>query len=47
MNPQKFSNVKFDLAQKFADWLMSTRGQAVIAGFKVEGKQLFFPDAIK
>ena len=45
VNPQKFPHVKFDLAQKFADWLMSARGQGVIAGYKVEGKQLFFPDA--
>ena len=47
VNPKKFPHVKYDLAQKFADWLMSARGQGVIAGFKLEGKQLFFPDAIK
>lgn len=47
VNPKKFPHVKFDLAQKFTDWLMSARGQGVIAGYKVEGRQLFFPDAIK
>ena len=47
VNPKKFPHVKYDLAQQFADWLVSPRGQKVIADFKVEGKQLFFPDAIK
>ncbi|KGO33288.1 MAG: substrate-binding domain-containing protein [Desulfoprunum sp.] len=47
VNPKKFPHVKYDLAQQFADWLMSARGQKVIADFKLEGKQLFFPDAIK
>lgn len=47
VNPQKFPHVKYEMAQKFADWLMSARGQKVIADYKVEGKQLFFPDAIK
>ena len=47
VNPKKFPHVKYDLAQQFADWLISARGQKVIADFKLEGKQLFFPDAIK
>ncbi len=47
VNPKKFPHVKYDMAQKFADWLMSARGQGVIAGYKMEGKQLFFPDAVK
>ncbi|MDP3478758.1 MAG: substrate-binding domain-containing protein [Desulfoprunum sp.] len=47
VNPKKFPHVKYDLAQQFADWLVSPRGQKVIADFKVQGKQLFFPDAIK
>lgn len=47
VNPKKFPHVKYDMAQQFADWLVSPRGQKVIADFKVEGKQLFFPDAVK
>ncbi len=47
VNPKKFPHVKYDLAQQFADWLVSPRGQKVIVDYKVEGKQLFFPDAIK
>ncbi len=47
VNPKKFPHVKYDMAEQFADWLVSPRGQQVIADFKVEGKQLFFPDAVK
>jgi tungstate transport system substrate-binding protein len=39
--------VKYDLAQQFAQWLVSPRGQSVIAGYQMLGKQLFFPDAGK
>jgi tungstate transport system substrate-binding protein len=47
VNPEKFPNVQYDLALKFATWLTSARGQGLIAGYLLEGKQLFFPDAIK
>ena len=46
VNPEKHPSVKYDLAMKFATWLTSAKGQAVIAGFRLEGKQLFFPDAL-
>jgi len=45
VNPAKHPNVKADLGQKFIDWLVSPRGQAVIADYKIEGQQLFFPNA--
>lgn len=45
VNPRKFPHVKYDLAQRFADWLMSPRGQRVIADYRVLGQPLFFPDA--
>ena len=45
VNPQKHPNVKVDLGQAFVDWLVSARGQAVIAGYKIDGEQLFFPNA--
>lgn len=45
VNPQKHPHVKKDLAQAFADWVVSPTGQANIAEYKVNGKQLFFPDA--
>ena len=46
VNPKKFPHVKYDMAQTFADWLVSERGQKRIAGYQLVGKQLFFPDAI-
>lgn len=46
VNPKKFPHVKYDMAQSFADWLVSERGQKLIAGYQLVGKQLFFPDAI-
>ena len=45
VNPAKFPNVKQDLAQSFIDWLTSPEGQAAIAGYKVDGQQLFFPNS--
>jgi tungstate transport system substrate-binding protein len=47
MNPEKFPNVKKELAQGFVDWLVSPDGQAAIAGYKVDGQQLYFPNAEK
>jgi tungstate transport system substrate-binding protein len=45
VNPKKHGNVNFDLAKKFSDWLVSEKAQKYIADFKLEGKQLFFPNA--
>ena len=45
VNPQKHPNVKKDLGQAFVDWLISPRGQGVIADYKIDGQQLFFPNA--
>jgi len=47
VNPQKYPNVQYAMAEKFANWLVSAGGQSLIAGYLLEGKQLFFPDAIK
>lgn len=45
VNPAKCPSVKADAAQAFADWLVSPEGQEAIAGYTVEGQQLFFPNA--
>jgi len=45
VSPLKHSNVKYDLALKYIDWITSSKVQKDIADFKVEGKQLFFPEA--
>jgi len=47
VNPEKFPSVKKEFGQSFVDWLVSTEGQAAIAGYKIEGQQLFFPNAEK
>ena len=47
VNPEKYPSVKKDLGQAFIDWLVSPEGQAAIAGYKIDGQQLFFPDADK
>jgi tungstate transport system substrate-binding protein len=38
-------HVKADLAQQFADWVTSAAGQQAIAAYKIDGEQLFFPNA--
>lgn len=45
VSPMKHPNVKYDLALKYIDWITSSKVQKDIADFKVEGKQLFFPEA--
>ena len=47
VNPAKYPSVKKELGQTFVDWLISPEGQAAIAGYKIDGQQLFFPDADK
>jgi tungstate transport system substrate-binding protein len=47
VSPAKFPNVKAKQGQAFVDWLLSAEGQAAIAGFTIEGQQLFFPNARK
>jgi tungstate transport system substrate-binding protein len=45
VNPAKHPNVKKDLGQTFIDWVISPEGQAAIASYKIDGEQLFFPNA--
>jgi len=45
VNPVKHSHVKKDLGQQFVDWVVSPEGQAAIAGYRIGGEQLFFPNA--
>lgn len=47
VSPEKFPSVKKELGQTFVDWLISPEGQAAITGYKIDGQQLFFPDAEK
>jgi tungstate transport system substrate-binding protein len=45
VNPVKHPNVKARDGQAFIDWLIGSEGQRTIAGYKVGGQQLFFPNA--
>jgi tungstate transport system substrate-binding protein len=45
VNPAKYPHVKKELGQAFIDWLVSAAGQKAIADYKIEGQQLFFPNA--
>ena len=45
VNPAKHPHVKADDGQAFVDWLLSDEGQRTIAGYRVAGQQLFFPNA--
>jgi tungstate transport system substrate-binding protein len=45
VNPARHRHVKRELGQRFIDWLVSDGGQKTIAGYKIDGQQLFFPDA--
>jgi tungstate transport system substrate-binding protein len=45
VNPQKHPNVKRELGQQFVDWLISSKGQGTIAAYRINGQQLFFPNA--
>jgi tungstate transport system substrate-binding protein len=45
VNPEKHPNVQRALGQQFIDYLVSPAGQADIAHYKIDGQQLFYPDA--
>ena len=45
VNPEKHPHVKKELGQAFVDWLVSPEGQKAIADYKINGEQLFFPNA--
>jgi tungstate transport system substrate-binding protein len=45
VNPAKNPNVRLADGQAFVDWLISPDGQSTIAQYKIDGQQLFFPNA--
>ena len=45
VDPAKHPNVKAKQGQAFIDWLTGPEGQAAIASYKIDGQQLFFPNA--
>jgi tungstate transport system substrate-binding protein len=45
VNPQRHPHVKAADGQRFIDWILSPAGQQAVADYKIEGEQLFFPNA--
>jgi len=45
VNPERHPNVKKEWGQAFVDWVISPEGQKAIADYKIDGEQLFFPNA--
>jgi tungstate transport system substrate-binding protein len=45
VSPTRHPHVKAAGGQRFIDWLVSPAGQAAIAAYRIEGDQLFFPNA--
>ena len=45
VNPEKHPKTQVAPAQKFVDWVISAEGQQTIANYKIDGQQLFFPNA--
>lgn len=45
VNPAKHPTVKKDAGQRFIDWLISSEGQSAIGAYKIDGEQLFYPNA--
>jgi tungstate transport system substrate-binding protein len=47
VNPAKHPAAKQAAGMRFIDWITGPAGQAAIAGYKINGEQLFFPSATK
>jgi tungstate transport system substrate-binding protein len=47
VNPAKHPHVKQIEGMAFIDWITSAEGQKTIAEYKIDGEQLFFPNARK
>jgi len=45
VNPEKHPTVKKELGQQFIDWLVAPAGQKAIAEYRINGEQLFYPNA--
>lgn len=47
VNPEKHAHVQYDMAMEFVNWITGEKGQKMIGDYRLEGKQLFYPDVIK
>lgn len=46
VNPKRYPAAQYELARQYIEFLTGEQGQALIAGFKLSGQQLFYPDAV-
>ncbi len=46
VNPEKHHTVNYKMAKKYIDFVTSEKGQKLIAGYKMGGQQLFYPDVV-
>lgn len=44
VNPKVYPHVQYEMAMQFVDWIAGARGQKLIGDYRLEGKQLFYPD---
>lgn len=47
VNPKKHPHVHYQLAMQFVEWITGAQGQKLIGEYRLEGKQLFYPDVMK
>ena len=47
VSPKKYPDINYEGAMQLINWITSPEGQSLIAAFKVNGEQLFFPGADK
>jgi len=45
VNPERHDHINIEAANRFQDWILSDVGQRLIGEFRVNGQQLFFPNA--
>jgi tungstate transport system substrate-binding protein len=45
VNPAKYPDINYRGATELSDWITSAEGQQAIAAFRIDGEQVFFPDA--
>jgi len=45
VNPAKYKDINYKGAMQLIDWITSPEGQKLIASYKINGQQVFFPSA--
>lgn len=46
VNPERYETANYSLAKKYIEFVTSEEGQKIIADYKKQGQQLFYPDAV-